>query len=130
MFDESLYAQRVLRAGGDGYIMKQEDPNEIVYAIRDVLAGHVYVSEEVFAKSAMTEPSAKKVDEHDQLTDSELEVLESLGEGKSEAEISEQTGLTLAEVKTHRKSIRLKLKLKNDNAVIRHAVYWVEHSLK
>ena len=49
MHDEALYADRVLRAGGDGYIMKQEDPEEIVHAIRDVLGGHIYVSEEVLA---------------------------------------------------------------------------------
>src|SRR6202012_2166577 len=55
MFDESLYAQRVLRAGGDGYIMKQEDPQEIVQAIRDVLAGHIYVSEDVFSENSSRE---------------------------------------------------------------------------
>jgi len=49
MFDEAIYAQRVLRAGGDGYVMKQEDPEVIVLAIRDVLAGRIYVSESVFA---------------------------------------------------------------------------------
>jgi DNA-binding NarL/FixJ family response regulator len=53
MFDEALYAQRVLRAGGDGYIMKQADPQEIVLAIRDVLAGHIHVSEDVFAKDSL-----------------------------------------------------------------------------
>ncbi len=52
MHDEALYADRVLRAGGDGYIMKQEDPEEIVHAIRDVLGGHIYVSEEVLASNA------------------------------------------------------------------------------
>jgi len=49
MHDEALYANRVLRAGGDGYIMKQEDPEEIIHAIRDVLGGHTYVSEQVMA---------------------------------------------------------------------------------
>jgi DNA-binding NarL/FixJ family response regulator len=56
MHDEALYADRVLRAGGDGYIMKQEDPAEIVHAVRDVLAGHIYVSEEVLAGSSKTAP--------------------------------------------------------------------------
>src|SRR6266496_3426748 len=51
MHDEALYADRVLRAGGDGYIMKQEDPDEIIHAIRDVLGGHVYVSEEVLGST-------------------------------------------------------------------------------
>lgn len=134
MFDESLYAQRVLRAGGDGYIMKQEDPDEIVNAIRDVLDGHIYVTEEIFAQGtggvAEQQPPEKKDGLLDQLTDSELEVLEALGQGKSASEISFQTGLTGAEVNTHTKSISKKLKLKNANALVRYAVHWLEGSRK
>lgn len=62
----------------------------------------------------------------DQLTDSELEVLESLGQGKTTKETALQTGLSSAEIKTHRSSIGRKLKLKNVNALIRYAVCWVE----
>ena len=86
MHDEALYADRVLRAGGDGYIMKQEDPEEIVHAIRDVLAGHIYVSEEVLASNAKTSrqptdrPETRPLDE---LTDLELNILELLGRGKN-----------------------------------------------
>jgi DNA-binding NarL/FixJ family response regulator len=130
MFDEALYAQRVLRAGGDGYIMKQEDPQEIVHAIRDVLGGHIYVSEEVFARGAASHPSPAKAGVLDQLTDSELEVLEGLGLGKSSQAIARQTGLSTAEVATHCKSIRGKLKLKTTNALVRYAVCWVEDSRK
>jgi len=128
MFDEAVYAQRVLRAGGDGYVMKQEDPEVIVLAIRDVLAGHIYVSEDVFAADSAKEPAKKKSLPLDQLTDSELEVLELLGQGKSPEEISLQTGLAVDEVGTHNDSIRRKLKLKTDNALIRFAVCWVEDS--
>lgn len=130
MFDEALYAQRVLRAGGDGYIMKQEDPEEIVHAIRDVLAGHIYVSEDVFARDSLKQPSEKKAGALDLLTDSELEVLELLGQGKSTKEISLQVGLSAAEVKTHNNSICRKLKLESFNALIRYAVCWVEGSRK
>ena len=129
MFDEGLYAQRVLRAGGDGYIMKQEDPDDIVHAIRDVLAGHIYVSEKVFASGASTSP-AKKESRLEKLTDSELEVLEALGQGKSASQISVQTGLSSAEVNTHCKSIRRKLQLENKNALIHYAVCWVTESRK
>ena len=86
MHDEALYADRVLRAGGDGYIMKQEDPEEIVHAIRDVLGGHIYVSEEVLASTAkvslkrISEPETRPLD---QLTDLELNILELLGRGKT-----------------------------------------------
>jgi DNA-binding NarL/FixJ family response regulator len=130
MFDEALYAQRVLRAGGDGYIMKQEDPEEIVHAIRDVLAGHIYVSEDVFARDSLKQPSEKKAGALDLLTDSELEVLELLGQGKSTKEISLQVGLSAAEVNTHNNSICRKLKLESFNALIRYAVCWVEGSRK
>jgi DNA-binding NarL/FixJ family response regulator len=128
MFDEALYAQRVLRAGGDGYIMKQEDPQEIILAIRDVLAGHIYVSEDVFASDAARQPAEKKAGALDLLTDSELEVLEMLGQGKSTPTISTELGLSGAEVNTHTNSIRRKLKLESTNALIRYAVCWVEDS--
>lgn len=130
MFDEGIYAQRVLRAGGDGYIMKQEDPDEIVHAVRDVLTGHIYVSEEIFTAGSATLPVENKKRDLDQLTDSELEVLESLGQGKTAKETALQTGLSPAEIKTHCSSIRRKLKLKNLNALIRYAVCWVEGSHK
>jgi DNA-binding NarL/FixJ family response regulator len=128
MFDEALYAQRVLRAGGDGYIMKQEDPQEIVSAIRDVLAGHIYVSEDVFAKDALKDPDEKKTGALDELTDSELEVLELIGQGKTDPEIAQQLGMSAASVDRHSQSIRHKLKLDSINALIRYAVCWVEDS--
>jgi DNA-binding NarL/FixJ family response regulator len=130
MFDEAIYAQRVLRAGGDGYVMKQEDPEVIVLAIRDVLAGRIYVSESVFATEAIKQPSKVEASLIDGLTDTELEVLESLGQGRSSNEISDQVGLTVKEVDAFTNSIRRKLKLKNLNALIRYAVCWVEDSCK
>ena len=130
MFDEAIYAQRVLRAGGDGYVMKQADPQEIVLAIRDVLAGHIHVSEDVFERDLLNQPSGKKAGALDLLTDSELEVLELLGHGKSSKEISHQLGLSSAEVNAHGNSIRRKLKLKSSNALIHYAVSWVDDSRK
>jgi len=130
MFDEGLYAQRVLRAGGDGYVMKQEDPSEIINAIRDVLAGHIYVSEEVFESGAAAAESERAENALDKLSDSELEVLESLGQGRSPKEISTQSGLSAAEVTAHCKSMRTKLGLKNTNALIHYAVCWVKESQK
>ena len=128
MFDEALYAQRVLRAGGDGYIMKQEDPQEILFAIRDVLAGHVYVSEDVFADPATKEPARPEKRMLDSLTDTELEILEMLGQGKSAGETSQKLGLPETEINEAANQIRRKLKLKSHNAVIHYAVRWVESS--
>jgi DNA-binding NarL/FixJ family response regulator len=131
MFDEALYAQRVLRAGGDGYIMKQEDPEEIVAAIRDVLDGHIYVSEDVFARTTLKSSADDEgVGALDLLTDAELEILELLGQGRSPAEIGKQLLLGAGEVADQVASIRRKLKLNNDNALIRYAVCWVEGSRK
>jgi DNA-binding NarL/FixJ family response regulator len=129
MHDEALYADRVLRAGGDGYIMKQEDPGEVVDAIRDVLGGHIYVSEEVMAAKAKGAParsSEPKSRPLGQLTDMELEVLELLGEGKTNLEIARQLRLATRSVSAHGTQIKRKLKLKSTNALIRYAVCWVE----
>lgn len=128
MHDEALYADRVLKAGGDGYIMKQENPEEVVHAIRDVLDGHIYVSEEVLAKKTGATKRAPKVKARplDQLADSELEVLQALGQGKSPREISRALGLTDRAVSANARQIRKKLNLKTANALMRYAVCWVE----
>ncbi len=131
MFDEALYAQRVLRAGGDGYIMKQEDPEEILSAIRDVLAGHMYVSEDVFTRSSLKQSADEEGSGAlDLLTDSELEVLELLGQGQETDEIARQQEQSAAAIDDQIGSIRKKLKLKNHNALIRYAVCWVQDSSK
>ncbi len=152
MHDEALYADRVLRAGGDGYIMKQEDPEEIARAVHDVLAGQIYVSDAVMA----TRPSAidagpatpdrnghaRLVEEAatagaqgspagqgrplDALSDGELEVLQLLGKGKTNAEIGRQLSLTPRAVTKACASILKKLGLKSPNELIRYAVCWVE----
>jgi DNA-binding NarL/FixJ family response regulator len=129
MHDEALYADRVLRAGGDGYIMKQEDPDEIIHAIRDVLGGHTYVSEQVLTNRP--KPSQKrrfvaKTLPLEMLTDSELEILEVLGRGKSDQEIARQLRLSVATVNALCAKIRKKLNLKSTNALVRYAVCWVE----
>ncbi|MGH7950324.1 MAG: response regulator [Limisphaerales bacterium] len=129
MYDESLYADRVLRAGGDGYIMKQENPEEIIHAIRDVLDGHIYVSEEVFDKTSKA-PLKRDADPEsrplDQLTDLELNILELLGRGKNDDEIARQLHLNSREITSHYAQMRRKLRLKGDNALVRYAVCWVE----
>jgi DNA-binding NarL/FixJ family response regulator len=129
MYDEALYADRVLRAGGDGYIMKEESPEEIVRAIRDVLEGHIYVSEEVMAGNFQAPVKvAPKTEKRplDQLTDLELSILELLGRGQTNSEIADRLGLKAKDIDGHSSGIRKKLKLKTDNALIRYAVCWVE----
>lgn len=130
MFDEAIYAQRVLRAGGDGYVMKQEDPEVIVLAIRDVLAGHIYVSDEVFEEDSGRQESRRQNALIERLADSELDVLEGLGQGKSPEEISHQLKSRPEDINGSIDSIRRKLKLRSANALIRYAVCWVEDSRK
>lgn len=130
MYDEALYADRVLRAGGDGYIMKEESPEEIVRAIRDVLDGHIYVSEEVMAATANGKAPAKPASKSekrslDQLTDLELTVLELLGRGQNNEEIAGKLGIKAKDVAGHSAEIRKKLNLKTDNALIHYAVVWI-----
>ena len=129
MHDEALYADRVLKAGGDGYIMKQEDPQEVVHAIRDVLGGHIYVSEEVLAarpKTAWNGGSELRSRPLDELTDSELEVLELLGRGKDNSAIASELHVGAGTVNAQSRQIRRKLNLGSTNALIRYAVCWVE----
>jgi len=129
MHDEALYAERVLKAGGDGYIMKQENPEEIANAIRDVLGGHIYVSENILEQRVTSIPKQAdklKARPLDHLTDSELEVLEALGYGQSPQEISKNLNLSVAEVRTRLSRIKTKLNLNKDKALFRYAVCWVE----
>jgi DNA-binding NarL/FixJ family response regulator len=109
--------------------MKEESPDEIIHAIRDVLAGHIYVSEEVMEDNV--QPPAKVAVETeqrplDQLTDLELNVLELLGRGQNNDEIADKLGLKSKEIASHSVQVRKKLKLKTDNALIHYAVRWVE----
>jgi DNA-binding NarL/FixJ family response regulator len=109
MHDEAIYAERVLRAGGDGYIMKQEDPDELVQAIRDVLEGHIYVSEEVMENTrggGRSRRADEKTGPLDQLTDSGLETLEMPGCGKSNREIAPKLRLNERSVTLTRSRLR------------------------
>ena len=128
MHDEALYADRVLRAGGDGYIMKQEDPEEIIRAIKDVLAGHTYVSEEVMASLKPASVPATKTSKItiDQLTDMEVELLELLGHGHSNQQMAAKLGLSVQAVRSHCARMTKKLNLEGTNALIRHAVCWTQ----
>jgi DNA-binding NarL/FixJ family response regulator len=127
MREEQLYAARVLRAGGDGYVMKQQDPEEIIDAIRDVLAGRIYVSEEVLAsgsKISREDQPQTRSRPIDRLSDLELEILGLLGAGKSNPEIASHLGLKARSVAAHYAEMRKKLRLNSTNAVIRFAVCW------
>ena len=130
MHDESLYAERVLRAGGRGYIMKQEGGKKLMEAIRQVLSGQIYVSEKMSARilesfSGRRSPGADK-SPVENLTDREFEVFQLIGQGKGTRQIAEKLHLSVKTVEVHRVNIKTKLKLESATELIRFAVRWVE----
>jgi DNA-binding NarL/FixJ family response regulator len=129
MHDESLYVERVLRAGARGYVMKQEGGKKIAQAIRDVLDGKISVSEKMSAK--ILEIFSGRRDEAagspvEKLTDREFEVLQLIGQGLDTKQLAEKLCLSTKTVEAHRANIKTKLKLANMPELIRYAVRWVE----
>ena len=129
MHDESLYAERVLRAGGRGYIMKQEGGKMLLGAIRQVLNGQIYVSEKMSAgilESFSGRHAEGAVSPVQQLSDREFEVFQLIGQGESTRKIAAHLHLSGKTVEVHRLNIKKKLKLKTANELVRYAVRWVE----
>ena len=126
MHDETLYAERVIKAGGRGYIMKQEGPEKIVQAIRKVLGGGISVSERIAAQilDAMSGSKGGSSSSVSTLTDREFEVYRLLGQGKEPHEIARTLHLSIKTVDTHRAHIRQKLGLRNATELIHHATRW------
>jgi DNA-binding NarL/FixJ family response regulator len=127
MHDEALYAERALRAGARGYIMKNEGGEKLVEAIRQVLQGKTYVSENMSGK-VLEIFSGRRRREDDttigKLTDREFEVFRLLGQGMTTREIGQQLRLGTKTVETHRLHVREKLGLKSGPALIKYAVRW------
>ncbi len=129
MHDEAFYAERVLRAGARGYIMKLEGGQRIAAAIRQVLEGRVYVSDTISAK-ILNQFSGRRGESDKSsvggLSDREFEVFQLIGGGKSTREIAGHLHLSVKTVEVHRLNIKNKLALKTSSELIREAVRWVE----
>jgi len=129
MHDEVVFAERALRAGARGYIMKEAGGENLLAAIRQVLRGEVYVSPRMSSR-ILNNLSARKPrgssSPIEQLTDREFEVFQLIGQGKSTRDIATQLHLSPKTVDVHRSHIKEKLVLKDATALIRHAVRWVE----
>jgi DNA-binding NarL/FixJ family response regulator len=128
MQDESLYAARVLRAGGRGYVMKAEGPERLADAIRTVFNGQVALSPRMAAKvlESMVGPAGKTgTGPEAKLSDRELEVLRQYGEGWSTEEIATRLHLSPKTVDVHRARIKEKLELKTTPEFQRYAIRWV-----
>jgi DNA-binding NarL/FixJ family response regulator len=126
--DELLYAERALRAGARGYVMKHAPTSEVMGAIRQVLGGELYLSEAMRTKLVHKQlggPSGARGTDLDTLSDRELEVFEFIGHGHTTRRIAAKMHLSVSTVETHRAHLKHKLKLNNAVELVRRAVEWV-----
>jgi DNA-binding NarL/FixJ family response regulator len=127
MHDESLYVDRVLRAGGRGYIRKQEGGEKLIAALRRVVRGEIAVSEKMTGKLLEKFSGRKTIDSPlEGLSDRELEVFQLIGQGKTMKEIGHELHLSPKTVEVHRSHIREKLKVTSAAELIAYAARWSE----
>jgi len=129
MHDELLYAERALRAGANGYIMKQEKAEKVVQAINRILGGDIYLSEKMastMVHKLLGSGSAGKGVGIENLSDRELEVFQLIGNGWTTRQISEQLHVSIKTVESHRARIKEKMKLKNATELVQYAIKWVQ----
>ncbi len=127
MLDELLYAERALRAGANGYIMKQEATERVLVAIRRILGGEIYVSDHManrmlhrFAGGNQAEPGSPIAG----LTDRELEVFRLIGEGRGTRQIAEALHISVKTVESYQAHIKEKLSLRNARELVQRAIQW------
>lgn len=128
MHDEAVFAERVLRAGAKGYIMKKESAEKVVGAVRRVLSGKTYLSEKMAEKmlnKISDGGSAKSGSPVDTLSDRELEVFQLIGKGLKSPEIAEELHLSVRTVESYRDQIKAKLNLENASELAKYAIQWV-----
>jgi DNA-binding NarL/FixJ family response regulator len=129
MHDESLYAERVLRAGGRGYLMKQEGGQKLMQAIRQVLSGQIYVSDKMSAKILEIFSGRRGGTLHspvERLSDREFEVFQLVGQGQGTRQIAQLLHLSVKTVEVHRANIKKKLELKSGADLVRYSIRWTE----
>jgi len=130
MHDEGFYGERVLRAGGRGYVMKEEAAEKVLEAIRCVLRGEIYLSPHLTSRmlssltggKSMTDVSAVHT-----LSDRELQVFRLIGQGLGTRQIAEKLHLSIKTIESHRENVKRKLGLADATELVRHAVRWVEY---
>ena len=129
MHDEFLHAERVIRAGAQGYITKQEATRKIMLAIRTVLDGGVYLSEKMAARIAASTVGCPRSGGGlpvNRLSDRELRVFEMIGEGRGTRQIADELHLDMRTIETYRSRIKEKLSLNSANELLQYAIRWVQ----
>jgi len=129
MHDELIYAERLLAAGASGYIMKHAASDQLLVALRKVLAGERYVSESLAEslgrpRRGSAEAGASRSDPIERLSNRELQVLSLIGRGQSSREAAERLGLSIKTVETHRQSVKRKLNLATNAQLLQYAINW------
>src|SRR4030088_1827034 len=127
MIDELIYAERLLAAGASGYIMKQAASDQLLIALRQVLAGGTYLSESLAGNLGRSDAAAAgggSGDPIDRLSNRELQVLSLIGRGMSSREAAEALGLSVKTVETHRQSLKRKLNLATNAQLLQYAINW------
>lgn len=133
MHDELFYAERALRAGAKGYIMKQEALEKINKAIQTVLSGEVFVSDTVSAKMLhhfVGGAAGRDANAVEMLSDREFEVYQLLGQGYGTRQIAEMLHISHKTVETYRANIKNKLRLRNASELVQSAVQWVQSAIR
>ncbi len=132
MHDESLHAERCIKAGAKGYIMKQEASESVVKAIRQIMSGNIYVSPRVMStllNKFQSRPDRSHESPLKCLTDRELEIFQHIGQGLPSKEIALQLNISVKTVGTYRERIKEKLSLRHGGELVRNAVIWFETGL-
>lgn len=127
MHDESIYAERALRAGAQGYIMKQEATEKVLVALRRILSGEIYVSERIanrMLQRYIGSPGTGRPASIADLTDRELEVFRLIGEGHSTRQIAEELHISVKTVESYQAHIKEKLSLRSARELVQHAIQW------
>lgn len=130
MHDEEFFAERTIRAGARGYLMKQETTEKVIDAIRQIQRGELYLSEALaaqFAEKFVGSRNGAELSTTARLTDRELEVYRLIGQGYETRRIAVTLHLSMKTVQAHCANIKSKLRLENATALLREAVRWVEH---
>ncbi len=128
MHDESLFAERCIRAGAQGFVNKQQAPEQLIKAIDRVLSGKIFLSQEITERmisrsiGAMEDQTLSPIEK---LSDRELEVFEQIGQGETTRQIACKLNLSAKTIETYRENIKHKLNLSNATELTRHAIQWV-----
>jgi DNA-binding NarL/FixJ family response regulator len=127
MHDELIYAERALRAGANGYIMKQEATEKVLVAVRRILGGEIYVSDRIanrMLRHYITGSGSLRNSSIADLSDRELEVFRLIGEGHGTRQIAEELHLSVKTVESYQAHIKEKLSLRSSRELMQHAIQW------